>query len=148
MNNMSAKVKIVPSGETTDWIITESFESTIQTPFKDIKGTKTIFPEGALLKGRKVKEVVTANGNVVSERESIQAPDKSGFYIIPLKNVTEAPKEDSNNAVSNAETNVAETVTDSVKQVSKLSWEKYTGFSFKQLVFITLIGIVVVKTLK
>lgn len=148
MNNMSAKVKIVPIGETTDWIITESFESTIQTPFKDKKGTKTIFPEGAFLKGRKVKETFSANGQVVSERESIQAPDKSGFYIIPFKNVTEAPKEDSTNAVSNAETNVAEAVTDSVKQVSKLSWEKYTGFSFKQLVVITLIGIVVVKTLK
>lgn len=148
MNNMSAKIKIVPAGETTDWIITESFESTIQTPFKDIKGTKTIFPEGALLKGRKVKEIVSANGKVVSERESIQAPDKSGFYIIPLKNVKESLKEDAGIDISNAETKVVETVTETVKQVNKLNWEKYTGFSFKQLVVITLIGIVVVKTLK
>lgn len=145
---MSAIMKIVPAGETTDWIITESFESTLQTPFKDIKGTKTIFPEGALLKGRKVKEVVTANGKVVSERESIQAPDKSGFYIIPLKNVKQAPKEDAVSEVSNTEKEIVEKVENTVKQVSKLSWEKYTGFSFKQLVVITLIGIVVVKTLK
>jgi hypothetical protein len=145
---MSAIMKIVPAGETTDWVITESFESTIQTPFKDIKGTKTIFPEGALLKGRKVKEVVTANGKVVSERESIQAPDKSGFYIIPLKNVKQAPKEDAVSEVSNTEKEIVEKVENTVKQVSKLSWEKYTGFSFKQLVVITLIGIVVVKTLK
>ena len=145
---MSAIMKIVPAGETTDWIITESFESTLQTPFKDIKGTKTIFPEGALLKGRKVKEVVSANGKVVSERESIQAPDKSGFYIIPLKNVKQAPKEDAVSEVSNTEKEIVEKVENTVKQVSKLSWEKYTGFSFKQLVVITLIGIVVVKTLK
>lgn len=145
---MSATIKIVPSGETTDWVITESFESTIQTPFKDIKGTKTIFPEGALLKGRKVKEVVSANGRVVSERESIQAPDKNGFYIIPLKNVKESPKEDVGSEVSNTEKEIVEKVQTTVKQVSKLSWEKYTGFSFKQLVVITLIGIVVVKTLK
>lgn len=145
---MSAIMKIVPAGETTDWVITESFESTLQTPFKDIKGTKTIFPEGALLKGRKVKEVVSANGKVVSERESIQAPDKSGFYIIPFKNVKQASKEDANEKISDAETEVVKTVSETVKQVNRLNWEKYTGFSFKQLVVITLIGIVVVKTLK
>jgi hypothetical protein len=148
MNNMSATVKIVPMGETSDWIITKSFESTIQTPFKDIKGTKTIFPEGALLKGRKIKEVVSANGRVVSERESIQAPDKSGFYIIPMKNVEKAPEEKAETEIQNIEEKVAETVTKAVKDVKKLSWEKYTGFNFKQLVVITLISIVVVKTLK
>jgi hypothetical protein len=143
---MSAQMKIVPVGNTTDWVITESFESTLQTPFKDMKGTKTIFPKGAFLKGRKVKEVVNANGGVVSERESIQAPDKNGFYIIPLKNVEKAPEE--KNEAEKVEEKVVEAVSDTVKEVKKLNWEKYTGFSFKQLVVITLIGIVVVKTLK
>jgi len=145
---MSAIMKIVPISETTDWIITESFETTLQTPLKDFKGTKTIFPKDALLKGRKIKEVTIASGKTISERESIQAPDKNGFYIIPLKNVKQAPKEDAVSEVSNTEKEIVEKVENTVKQVSKLSWEKYTGFSFKQLVVITLIGIVVVKTLK
>lgn len=145
---MSAIMKIVPVGETSDWIITESFETTLQTPLNDFKGTKTIFPKDAFLKGRKIKEVTIASGRVVSERESIQAPDKNGFYIIPLKNVKQAPKEDANDNVSNAETEVVKTVNETVKQVNKLNWEKFTGFSFKQLVVITLISIVVVKTLK
>lgn len=148
MNNMSPKIKIMPIDGTKDWVVKESFEATMQTPFKDMKGTKTIFPKGAFVKGRKVKEVMLKGDKVISERESLQAPDKNGFYIIPFSNVVEADETESQPIAEKTADDAVKVVEQAYKQAKGLNWEKYTGFSFKQLVVITLIGVVVVKTLK